>query len=100
MLRLTDCRCIHNVQGLTITDQHLTILDMEHAHFTMRHLIVAGSRVTHGKYLHTMRPAEQERFLMRCRVGNLQRDVGLANVPREPVVAVAVDEPWALDDDW
>jgi hypothetical protein len=73
---------------------------MEHPHFSMRHLIVAGSRVTHGQYLHTMRPAQQQRFKLTCEVTALQTEVGLANAPREPFVAVAVDEPWAFGDEW
>jgi hypothetical protein len=100
LLRLIHARCIHNVQGLTITDQHVTVLDLEHVHFTMRHLIVAGSRVTHGRYLHTMRPEQQRAFEMTCRCGNLQHDVGLSNIPSEPFHAVAADEPWVLDDEW
>ena len=66
----------------------------------MRHLIVAGSRVTHGKYLHTLRPQEQEIFLRRCKMCNLQHDVGLMDLPREPTFCIPVDEPWVFGDTW
>jgi hypothetical protein len=104
MLRLRHALVIANVQGQTFTDRHVTILDLEHPYMTMRHLIVAGSRVTHGKYLHTMRPSEQRTFLYNCSYEALQQDVNEACLPTIvkgiPVVAIPNDEPWAFGDEW
>ena len=51
-LRLAHAMCYYTVQGRTIRDRHIVLLDTDHQHFTTRSLIVALSRATHGRFLH------------------------------------------------
>ena len=41
-----------NIQGRTMREKHICLLDTGNRNFTVRHLIVAISRATHGKYVH------------------------------------------------
>ena len=52
LLRLSHALVYANVQGRTIRDRHVVLLDTVHRRFTMRHLIVGMSRVTDGRFLH------------------------------------------------
>jgi hypothetical protein len=51
-LRLSHAMCYYTVQGRTIRDRHIVLLDTSHKWFSVRHLIVGLSRATHGDWLH------------------------------------------------
>ena len=51
-LRLSHASCYYTIQGRTIKDKHIVLLDTNHPHFSVRSLIVGLSRATHGKFLH------------------------------------------------
>jgi hypothetical protein len=56
-MRLTHARCYGSIQGCTMEDQHILLIDTRAAegkprHFTLRHLIVGVSRATHQKFVH------------------------------------------------
>ena len=51
-LRLCYAAVYYSCQGRTLRDQHVMLLDTDHRFFTLRHLYVGASRVTHSKYLH------------------------------------------------
>ena len=52
-----------NVQGRTMRDEHLAILDWHGQGWNIRTLIVAMSRATHSKYVHILH-ADEERGLL------------------------------------
>ena len=52
ILRLQHALVYANIQGRTTREKHLALLDMANMNFSVRHLIVATSRATHGKYVH------------------------------------------------
>ena len=51
-LRLCHAMCYYTVQGSTIRDRHIVLLDTSHKHFSVKSLFVGLSRATHGQYLH------------------------------------------------
>ena len=51
-LRLRYAVCYFTIQGRTLRDQHILLLDKASRHFTVRHLIVGLSRVTAGRFAH------------------------------------------------
>jgi hypothetical protein len=51
-LRLTHAMCYYTIQGRTIKNRHIQLLDTDHPHFGVRSLIVGLSRATHGRFLH------------------------------------------------
>ena len=51
-LRLCHAQCYYTVQGRTVRDRHILLLDTGHPYFSVRALIVGLSRATHGRYLH------------------------------------------------
>ena len=51
-LRPSHAICYYTVQGRTVKDRHIVLLDTNHPHFTVRSLIVGLSRVEDSKYLH------------------------------------------------
>ena len=51
-LRLAHAMCYYTVQGRTVRDRHIMLLDIEHTHFSVGALIVGLSRATHGNWLH------------------------------------------------
>ena len=51
-LRLQHALVYANIQGRTMREKHLALLDTANMNFSVRHLIVATSRATHGKYVH------------------------------------------------
>ena len=51
-LRMAHAMCYYTSQGRTIRDRHIVLLDTTHQLFSVRALIVALSRATHGSYLH------------------------------------------------
>ena len=50
-LRLCYAAVYYSCQGRTLRDQHVMLLDTDHKYFTLRHLYVGASRVTHSRYL-------------------------------------------------
>ena len=52
LLRLTHAMCYYTIQGRTIRDKHIQLIDTEHPNFSRRSLIVGLSRATHGEYVH------------------------------------------------
>ena len=60
-LRLQHALTYASVQGRTMRDKKVVMLDM--ARLNMRHLMVASSRVTAGKFLRCASPAAQNRLL-------------------------------------
>ena len=52
ILRLQHALVYANIQGRTMREKHLALLDTANMNFSVRHLIVATSRATHGKYVH------------------------------------------------
>ena len=100
LLRLQHANVISNVQGRTIRDKHVCMMDLERKHFTIRHLIVAGSGVTHGKYLHAMTLGQQHRFKASGSIDDLRAlDVEMTERVQRDYVAIPVDEPWIFGDD-
>jgi hypothetical protein len=51
MLRLTHCLCYATVQGITIRDKKVVLLDVMRGHFGIRTVLVAVSRVTDGRFV-------------------------------------------------
>jgi len=80
-LRLTYALCYASVQGLTISNKKVLMLDLDHANFDMRTLIVGVSRLTSGKDLFIATEEQEKVLLARTK-----------NVPLpSKVVAVAED---------
>ena len=50
--RLTHAMCYYTVQGRTIKDRHIMLIDTDHPRFSRRALIVGLSRATHSKDVH------------------------------------------------
>ena len=61
--RLAHAMCYYTVQGRTIKDRHIVLLDTDHHWFSVRHLIVGLSRATHGDWLHIGDNASERIFL-------------------------------------
>ena len=66
-LRLTHALCYASVQGLTIRDRTILMLDAEHPFFSVRAMIVGISRVTDSKQLHVATRAQEEALISRTR---------------------------------
>ena len=52
-----------SIQGRTFRDKHIALLDWQSHLFTPRHLIVAISRATHGKFVHVLNHEEEQGLL-------------------------------------
>ena len=52
LLRLTHAMCYYTIQGRTIRNKHILLIDTEHRNFSRRALIVGLSRATHGQVVH------------------------------------------------
>ena len=89
-LRLTHCLCYASVQGITVRDKHVVLLDILKGHFGIRPVIVAASRVTDGKYLHAATPQAQANML--------RRYVAETMGPPVPEVEVREDSESEIDD--
>ena len=63
-LRLQHALVHASVQGRTMRNEHIGILDCFTRNFTVRNMIVAMSRATHGQFVHVFSP-EQQRDLLR-----------------------------------
>ena len=59
-LRLTFALCYATVQGRTLRDKHIVLLDTRRHFFTMRHLIVGLSRATAGRFVHVQSKRYQD----------------------------------------
>ena len=55
--------CYFTIQGRTLRDQHVLLLDGRSRHFTVRHLIVGLSRVTAGRFAHVATRQQEKEFL-------------------------------------
>jgi len=55
-----------NIQGRTMREKHIAMMDTCNSHFTVRHLIVATSRATHGKYVHLLNDEEEAKVLQKA----------------------------------
>jgi hypothetical protein len=61
--RMSHAMCYYSIQGRTIKDRHIVLLDCSHHFFGVRNLIVGLSRATHGDYLHIGDNASERVFL-------------------------------------
>jgi hypothetical protein len=66
-LRLSHALCYASVQGLTIRNKHILLLDMEHPHFSVRSLIVGLSRATAGSQVHAAKRDQEDRLMARTK---------------------------------
>ncbi len=64
-LRPMHALCYGSIQGCTMADKRILLLDTQRPQFTLRHLIVGVSRATHQDKVHVA-DAGYERDLMRC----------------------------------
>jgi hypothetical protein len=64
LLRLTYAVVYARIQGRTVADKHVVLLDTRHRHFDVRTLIVGLSRVEMARFVHVPLPM-QEVSLMR-----------------------------------
>ena len=90
-LRLTYALTYASIQGRTIRNKHICLLDASHPKFfTTRHLIVGVSRATHSHYVHAP-TSKDEKAIMR----NANRNASLQfsesienqehmNIPKTP----------------
>jgi hypothetical protein len=67
ILRLQHALVYASIQGRTMRQKHVCLLNTEHQHFTVRHLIVAVSRATHGAFVHVAAAEQEESFLSAAR---------------------------------
>ena len=51
-MRMSHAMCYYTVQGRTIEERHVVLLDTDHQHFSVRSLIVGLSRVEESSFLH------------------------------------------------
>jgi hypothetical protein len=85
ILRLQHALVYASIQGRTMREQHIGLMDLENEHFTMRDLITAMSRPTHGKYLHFMTPEQQAKLKSDAeKVKNVDLRMRLLTNNREP----------------
>ena len=63
VLRVQHALVYASIQGRTMREKHLGLLDTTHTGFTMRHLIVSVSRATHGKYVHIFNSTQAQKCL-------------------------------------
>ena len=62
LLRVQHALVYASIQGRTMRDKHLGLLDVHSRFFTIRHLIVALSRATHGKFLNVFNRTQEADF--------------------------------------
>ena len=63
VLRLQHALVYASIQGRTIKDTHIGLMDLDNPNFTMRDLITAMSRPTAGQYLHLLTVEEQAKVM-------------------------------------
>ena len=66
-LRLSHALCYASVQGLTIGDRRVLLLDLEHHFFSVRSLIVGLSRVTKGSQIHVASREQAHNLVTYCK---------------------------------
>jgi hypothetical protein len=69
-LRLQHALVHASVQGRTMRNEHIGILDCFTPNFTMRNMIVAMSRATHGKFVHVFNSKQQRDLLKQLQTEN------------------------------
>ena len=52
LLRLTHAMCYYTIQGRTLRDRKILLIDTDHPNFSRRALIAGLSRATHGEVAH------------------------------------------------
>ena len=62
-LRMMHASCYYTVQGRTIRNRHIVLLDTSHPHFTTRALVVGLSRAEHGDFVHVGDGETEQAFL-------------------------------------
>ena len=67
LLRLTHAMCYFTVQGRTLRNKRILLVDAEHPFFQRRSLIVGLSRATHGDLVHVANKEDEERVTGRRR---------------------------------
>ena len=72
-LRLCHAMCFYTVQGRTVRDRHIVLLDTENRNFSVRALIVGLSRATHGSFLHVGDESSEAIFAGARRVARQRR---------------------------
>jgi len=66
LLRPQHALVYASIQGRTMRDKHIALMDLGHQHMTMRDLITAMSRPTHGQFLHFVSEQQQAKLLGLC----------------------------------
>jgi hypothetical protein len=98
VFRLQHALVYANIQGRTMRDKHICLLDTANRNFTVRHLIVALSRATHGKYAHVPDGAQEagvKKDADRLATTKLQRPVqAQPPAPRRPDVTFDTAQEW------
>ena len=67
-LRPAHAMCYYTVQGRTVRDRHVVLLNTDHKHMSVRALIVGLSRATHGRFVHIGDSASESLFCGERRV--------------------------------
>ena len=70
MLRLQHALVHASVQGRTMRNEHIGILDCFTPNFTVRNMIVAMSRATHGNFVHIFSSKQQRDLLKQLQTEN------------------------------
>ena len=98
ILRLQHALVYANIQGRTMREKHICLMDTANRNFTVRHLIVAVSRATHGRYVHV--PTAAQEVKIRQGTGRTvairpeQPAPRTAAAPRRPGARFATAEEW------
>ncbi|NDD63714.1 MAG: AAA family ATPase [Acidobacteria bacterium] len=66
MMRPQHALVYASIQGRTMRDKHIALMDLGHQHMTMRDLITATSRPTHGQFLHFVSEQQQGKLAQLC----------------------------------
>jgi hypothetical protein len=66
MMRPQHALVYASIQGRTMRDKHIALMDLGHQHMTMRDLITATSRPTHGQFLHFVSEQQQGKLAKLC----------------------------------
>ena len=68
ILRLQHALVYASIQGRTMRQKRICLLNTDHRHFNVRHLIVAVSRATHGEYVHVADIDQEQDLLVKARM--------------------------------
>jgi len=75
-LRPMHALCYGSIQGCTMANKSILLLDTTREHFTLRHLIVGVSRATHQDNVHVATEKYEKDLMMFARMHNKQPMVG------------------------